>query len=554
MVGLLLKTWMIGLATLVWSSACHGEATTGKEFIAMFLQMNVIEKDPTFIVSTTELSTVVTITIPKLDYTQVYNVPQSSKLEVSVPKSIVPTSDGVDKLGIFINSSNPITLWGVHDASDRSVDGFLVLPTDVLGREYFGVSFEPHSGAELGVVAVEDSTSILINFNQRYFYKTQFIYPRIPLRITLNRFETLFITSYDDLTGIRVTASAPVAAFSGNQCTFIPVTSNHCDYTVTQLIPFSRWGMNYIVTSFLGHTDYIIKIVAGRMGTTVNIGEGKHRYELNQLQSVTLNLHSSEVITASHPIMVAQFTYAQALVDGTSHAAMTVIPSVRQYTNSAVIATMVDDQLTQHFFSLVSACYNFQNQYILLNGMPIDFNTTNIYLSDAEYCTSKMVLNSNYNTITTSAPDALFYAVINERSEFFSTARVANFQLPQATCVTTNEYDVNVTHECDEEVVIFTYSCPEPCPVDDEEELICGTCFDGYAIFLVILLSSGLTICVDQFIKCCRAGGQEEWEVEDWKRRAAMMQKAFDTGAWDRQLEIIRKNERKKLEIEFGDA
>lgn len=45
-----------------------------------------------------------------------------------------------------------------------------------------------------------------------------------------------------DLTGARVTASKPVAVFSGHECTFYPQDQGACDHLEEQLLPVDTWG------------------------------------------------------------------------------------------------------------------------------------------------------------------------------------------------------------------------------------------------------------------------------------------------------------------------
>ncbi|XP_033114073.1 uncharacterized protein LOC117114509 [Anneissia japonica] len=503
------KSCMFSLMFLSLSIANFGgDSTDGREFIIVFLQTIVIEKDPTLIVATTDNNCVVTVVIPKIFYFRTYEVAARTKLEIAIPKSIIPKTDGLDNLGILIKSTADISLWGMHDASSRSGDGFLALPTKILGREYFGVSYKPFSGAELGVVGIDDGTTVMITYDHPYTFGDRNIIANYPLKVKLDRFETMFINSHNDITGIHIESSAPVAAFSGNQCAFIPFSSGICNHIVTQLVPFERWGMTYVVTPFFGHIDYVVKVITGRYSSTVSVGGRQH--VLEKMTSLTLNLTSSEVITAARPVLVVQFSFGMTLDNGNSYPTMLLVPAMQQFTNDAVIATFSDYHPSLHYLNLVATCYDLEKQYILIDEAQIEFVKKEVYVDGIAHCISQMLLNTSYSRITTIKPNVTFSAIIHERTKMFSTTRAAKLRLTNTTCSTTNKYGVTLAHNCDEKVVIFTYACPEPCP-DKKEENYCGPCIDGLAVFIVMFLSSGLTICVEQFVRCCRAACQDEW-------------------------------------------
>jgi hypothetical protein len=51
-----------------------------------------------------------------------------------------------------------------------------------------------------------------------------------------------------DLSGAKIVANRPVAAFSGHNCTFYPQDQGACDHLEEQLIPDDTWGIRYVLT------------------------------------------------------------------------------------------------------------------------------------------------------------------------------------------------------------------------------------------------------------------------------------------------------------------
>lgn len=51
-----------------------------------------------------------------------------------------------------------------------------------------------------------------------------------------------------DLTGAHVASTAPIAAFTGHQCTYFPQDYSACDHLEEQLVPTDTWGTKFLLT------------------------------------------------------------------------------------------------------------------------------------------------------------------------------------------------------------------------------------------------------------------------------------------------------------------
>ncbi|MCA9545750.1 MAG: IgGFc-binding protein, partial [Myxococcales bacterium] len=83
-----------------------------------------------------------------------------------------------------------------------------------------------------------------------------------------------------DLSGARVEATAPVAVFTGHQCTYYPQDSAACDHLEEQLFPVDAWGAQFLLTppklrspnpALARETTYW-KLVADTDATVVTLG------------------------------------------------------------------------------------------------------------------------------------------------------------------------------------------------------------------------------------------------------------------------------------------
>ncbi len=245
------------------------------------------------------------------------------------PASVYPRSNEDDKnaydRGIRIYATDKkkrFTCYAVSEANENTAnstrDATLLLPTEVLGKEYF-VQTYPEDGVatEFVVVATEDATSVTVT-------------PTVitagdhtadqPFTISLNKGQTLLVKSKErvqttasvDLSGSTICADKPVAVFNGNVLTKIPNRGAYsANHAFEQLIPQTLWGKEFFVSLAAGTKRNMVQITASVNGTQVTIeipGSGTRTETLNRGQSLTeplLLMQSSATakITATEPVV-----------------------------------------------------------------------------------------------------------------------------------------------------------------------------------------------------------------------------------------------------------
>jgi hypothetical protein len=180
-------------------------------------------------------------------------------------QSIDPTITSTTGLAYRVVSDIPVTAYQFNPLDNTvqvySNDASLLLPTHALGREYTAVTGDGvllgmsakdpdpiNSGAFVSVVAVEDDTTVEID-------PTAPLVGTLPSPLVLDRGQVANIISAHDggdfgnLSGTRITSSAPVAVFSGNVATAEPIEENVCcaDHLEHQMSPLPAWGSRYVV-------------------------------------------------------------------------------------------------------------------------------------------------------------------------------------------------------------------------------------------------------------------------------------------------------------------
>ncbi|MDR2042205.1 MAG: IgGFc-binding protein [Tannerella sp.] len=206
---------------------------------------------------------------------------------------MVNTASGKTSKTITVSSTEDINVYAIN-YQNGSTDAATVLPVSVWGTEYYlatGIPY-PHSPADYpsacSVTAREDGTQIFL--------------PGTSTPITLNENEVYHYYVSDNLTGKKVTATKPVAVFSGNVVASsagdakygwtgtigLGGSAEHC---YEQLWSTDKWGTDFFVwpvkTTSVAGSDWggIMCIVAHGNGTKVTVSGGidggPHEYNLN---------------------------------------------------------------------------------------------------------------------------------------------------------------------------------------------------------------------------------------------------------------------------------
>ncbi|TVR00617.1 MAG: hypothetical protein EA398_11105 [Deltaproteobacteria bacterium] len=258
---------------------------------------------------------------------------------IELPRRDVPFSSRTMN-SFRVEADGPITAHQfapIDRGGFASTDASLLLPSTSFGTDYLvvgwpslqasrwaGRSFEgrPQQGrAYVTVVAAEDDT--VIRFTPATATEAGQGVPAVAagstFETTLARGEVVsFATPAAtglDLTGSRVTSSAPVGVFFGHMCAEVPVGNCCCDHIEQQLVPVDTWGTEVIATKFSPRgteVDYW-RFIAAEDGTMVELTppvEGIDVFTLNRGEVRELRSSTSFLARATGPILAGQFMAA----------------------------------------------------------------------------------------------------------------------------------------------------------------------------------------------------------------------------------------------------
>lgn len=207
------------------------------------------------------------------------------KLEGLDAATLLPApdeSETVMQRGIRIASAQPDQLFSCYaivevggTTAESMRDATLLLPKDVLGKEYFVQAYKLDTkSTEFAVVATEDHTDLTIVPTCKT-YKGAVAAQPIDVK-DLSKGDVYMVKSQQtdevDLSGSTICSNKPIAVFNGNQETKMENTGSASgNHTFEQCIPQSLWGTEFYVGLAGGTKSNKVRITASYDDTKVRI-------------------------------------------------------------------------------------------------------------------------------------------------------------------------------------------------------------------------------------------------------------------------------------------
>uniref|UniRef100_A0A8W8IN47 IgGFc-binding protein N-terminal domain-containing protein n=1 Tax=Magallana gigas TaxID=29159 RepID=A0A8W8IN47_MAGGI len=329
----------------------------GTNFIVAFME-NAQKSLPVelFVTTAKPYEIKVIVTSPKWTSPSVY---ESFKITSSQTKQIFISNEfrmhgtGRSQKALSVSASDEIIVYGVNKEG-YSCDAFLAFPIDVLGTEYYTVSYFPATlENEILVAGVFPDTVINIalklndDSTRIKFEKTNYYNGDI-ISVLMSPFDTVQIQTMADITGTKIKSNRPIVVYSGNRKTKVGIGRSR-DHLVQQMMPVITWGKRFVTLPIPTRTigDFF-RFIASENNTIVNTTG--YDYQLNKNVSYTLELlmagdfveqyHTSYfygLVVSSKPIMLVQIVSSQ--VAEAADPAMTLIPPIEQFSSEYVFTT-----------------------------------------------------------------------------------------------------------------------------------------------------------------------------------------------------------------------
>ena len=325
------------------------------------------------------------VEVPSLDYYHTGFISAGNDYILYLPRSLEATYYFDQNKGILITTnSTKVTVIGVHLSPNYFVtESYFALPLHVVELDddyvYYGISAPTnHSTSSIMIVATEDNTTLTIAVTESGSisldnFVTDLI-PGIQYLYVVNRMQTIFIGSPDDLSGTKITTDKPLSVFSGHECARVPVDVSFCNYLIEQIPPTAVWGKIFYTAPLFNKTSYTIKILSVHSFTDVNLycNNTMRSYAINAGEFVTITLSMQEycAIHSNKEVLVVQFSHGGGEDNEYGNPMMTLVPATNQYLNKFDISTIRDpfDHYYSHYVNIVVMAQYYQPSLIKLTA------------------------------------------------------------------------------------------------------------------------------------------------------------------------------------------
>ncbi|XP_056004586.1 IgGFc-binding protein-like [Ostrea edulis] len=459
---------MTVLIISVLSHAIHGGAPNnrGNEFIIGFMENQGTSIDVEIFVTTMRTITVnVNVTTPRYSSSinEQFSVKAGEVKQLLFPPGIRPTGNSKVPNAVHVKADDDVVIYAVNKEK-YSNDAYLGVPVDVLGTEYYAVTFYPPTQqCELMIVGVEDGTTVTIKFpasmQQSVTWNGQSYAAGDTLTGTVDRFDTWQLISKGDLTGAYITSDKNVGVISGNKKTRIG-SGGSSDHLCEMMIPVGRWGKNYISVPIPARTvGDKFRFIASEAGTTITISGG-HTETItlaNAGDFVEKDIESTAYcsIKADKAIMVVQFVLSQQLSTEPSDPAMMILPPIEQFA--------ADYTFTTPKYSSPPATYDSFFMFVIReddkDGLKVDgssFPSSTVYHqvthNGVNYAAGYIEVAEGTHTVRHDSPIKVFGGYLYGKAKYetyaFSTGtRLAPINTPCTP--TTTEIGDGLDNDCD---------------------------------------------------------------------------------------------------------
>lgn len=301
-----------------------------------------------------ETATSGTVAAPGLAFSTPFTTLVGIVTAISIPVGAQITStDTVGTLGVHVTALADVSVYAVNKQASTTA-GFLVLPTELLGTDYYLLSYpnDSSSGANSStgfyLVGVAASTTVTITPK----VTTNGHAAATPYTVSLNAGSTYQIkhaVTNEDLSGSHITADKAVAVFGSHSCAEIPQDFEAANVIAAQMPPSTVWGDTFVIaplkTRLGGDTYRVLSKTAGTVVTfngvaVATLGVGQV-YEQNFGDDPFAVLPgTSRYITATHPVLVGQFSNGTGADGSAADPGMLIIPPTGDYFNSYTVTAL----------------------------------------------------------------------------------------------------------------------------------------------------------------------------------------------------------------------
>jgi IgGFc binding protein len=336
------------------------------------------------------------------------NANSTTEVPLSSAQVVFNTSDTVGNMGIHVTTLDPVTVQ-LLSTNNYFAEATHLYPMDRLGLEYTIASYNNGGGfpgSKFLIAATDNNTQVQVTLTD---VSVGGVPPWTLVSTTMNAGEVLqYNTTNNDITASRVTASKPIAVFSGHSCADVPVNSSFCNPLLEQMIPEDRWGNYFITTPFQTRQNGDRFRIIPRQNNTEIFINGTLVSTINQGSPYETTLLSASEITSNYPVSVFQYSHS-ASIDNNSNSDpfMVTLTPINQGTRKSLFTTNPVGNVSTNFYSNIVTLMS-NAGLVTLDGNPLGAAQFN-QISGTPYGYAAITLGLGFHTIQS---DSDFAAIV----------------------------------------------------------------------------------------------------------------------------------------------
>ena len=293
---------------------------------------------------------------PGIGYYRNGTITAGDEVILNLPSSIEVSSVYHQNNGIYLTtSSDKVTVIG-QNLDRRTSDSFFALPLIYLNDEYvyYGISLRRtvvHSSlinSSILIVGTENNTMMKLTVTQSVNIGVgntiTTLIPGIQYSFVINRLQTIYIGSLEDLSGTKIVTNKLVSVFSGHQCGNVPWEVRYCSHLIEQIPPTALWGKVFYIVPLASKSSYTVKTLAAYNSTIINVycNNTMESYTINEGEFINRTSHTNEycAIHSNKEVLVVQLNHGGEYDNNYGDPMMTLVPATNQYLNKFDFSTI----------------------------------------------------------------------------------------------------------------------------------------------------------------------------------------------------------------------
>jgi hypothetical protein len=325
---------------------------------------------------------------------------------------MISTSDVVEDKAIRIAADTPFQLYAISQIQSTT-DAYTGIPVAALGTRYRVISYPSISSgtanaSQFAIAGTRDGTIVTITPSVGAGARVA----GVPYTLTLNRLQSYQLQATSagaDLTGTLIVADKPIAVFSGHACGNVPVGVSACDHMIEQVPSVDTWGTSFVTVSLQTRLNGdIIRILANEDDTMIQVRGGTtvdatlNAGQMKEFVGLDINQ-----ITASKPVLVAQYSRGSTADGVVGDPFMMIIPPAAQFLSSYIFTTPTSPNFTVHFVNVVAKSGDAQSGVVLLDGTRVPA-TSFTAIPGTDFSAARLSIARGNHAVTAPQPLGIY--------------------------------------------------------------------------------------------------------------------------------------------------